>query len=65
MQIGADADVTIFNPDTIIDKATFEKGLEFSSGVEYVIVSGNFVLKNGKTVTEIFPGQPVYGKYKK
>ena len=65
IQIGADADVTIFNADTIIDKATFEKGLEFSSGVEYVIVNGNFVLKNGKTVTEIFPGQPVYGKYKK
>lgn len=65
IQVGADADITIFNPDTIIDKATFEKGLEFSSGVEYVMVNGSFILKNGKTVSNIFPGQAVYGKFKK
>lgn len=65
IQIGADADITIFNPNTIIDKATFEKGLAFSEGIEYVIVNGTLVLKNGKTVANVFPGQPVYGKYKK
>jgi Amidohydrolase family len=65
IQVGADADITIFNPNTIIDKATFEKGLEFSAGIEYVMVNGSFVLKNGKTVGNIFPGQPVYGKFKK
>lgn len=65
IQVGADADITIFNPNTIIDKATFEKGLEFSAGIEYVMVNGTFILKNGKTVANAFPGQPVYGKYKK
>jgi len=65
IQVGADADITIFNPDTIIDKATFEKGLEFSAGIEYVIVNGSFVLRNGKTVNNVFPGQAVYGKFKK
>ena len=65
IQIGADADITIFDPNKIIDKATFEKGLEFSAGIEYVMVNGTFVLKQGKTVTTVFPGQPVYGKYKK
>ncbi len=65
IQIGADADITIFNPNTIIDKATFEKGLAFSEGIEYVIVNGVLVLKNGKTITNVFPGQPIYGKYKK
>ena len=65
IQVGADADITIFNPDTIIDKATFEKGLEFSAGIEYVLVNGSFILKNGKTVSNIFPGQAVYGKFKK
>ena len=65
IQVGADADITIFNPDTVIDKSTFEKGLEFSAGIEYVIVNGTFILKNGKTVLNVFPGQPVYGKYKK
>jgi hypothetical protein len=65
IQVGADADITIFNPNTIADKATFEKGLEFSAGIEYVMVNGAFILKNGKTVGNVFPGQPVYGKFKK
>lgn len=65
IQVGADADITIFNPNSIIDKATFEKGLEFSAGIEYVMVNGNFILKNGKTVPDVFPGQAVYGRFKK
>jgi N-acyl-D-aspartate/D-glutamate deacylase len=65
VQVGADADITIFNPNTVIDKATFEKGLAFSGGVEYVLVNGVFVLKNGQTVANVLPGQPVYGKFKK
>lgn len=65
IQVGADADITIFNPNTVIDKATFEKGLEFSAGIEYVMVNGSFVLRNGKTVAGVLPGQPVYGKFKK
>jgi hypothetical protein len=65
IQVGADADITIFNPETVIDRATFEKGLEFSAGIEYVMVNGTFVLKNGKTVAGVLPGQPVYGKFKK
>ncbi len=65
LQVGADADITIFNPETVIDKSTFEKGLEFSSGIEYVMVNGTFVLKNSKTIPNVFPGQPIYGKYKK
>jgi dihydroorotase len=65
IQIGADADITIFNPNTIIDKGTFENGPAFSEGIEYVIVNGVFMLKNGKTVDNVFAGQPIYGKYKK
>jgi dihydroorotase-like cyclic amidohydrolase len=65
IQIGADADITVFDPNTIIDKATFEGGLEFSEGIEYVLVNGTFVLKNGETVSNVFPGQGVYGKFKK
>lgn len=65
IQVGADADITIFNPNTITDKATFEKGLAFSEGVEYVIVNGTVVLKNGRTVNDTFPGQPIFGKFKK
>lgn len=65
IQEGTDADITVFNPDTIIDKATFEKGLAFSEGVEYVIVNGVLSLKNGQTVKNVFAGHPVFGKFKK
>ncbi len=65
IQVGADADITVFDPNTIIDKATFEGGLEFSEGIEYVLVNGTLVLKNGKTVSNVFLGQGVFGKFKK
>jgi N-acyl-D-aspartate/D-glutamate deacylase len=65
IQVGADADITIFNPNTVIDKATFETGLAFSAGIEYVMVNGVFVLRNGKTIRNVFQGQPIYGKFKK
>lgn len=65
IQVGADADITIFFPQTVTDKATFEKGLAFSEGIEHVLVNGVFVLRNGQTVPDMMPGQPVYGKFKK
>lgn len=65
VQVGADADITVFNPNTVIDKATFDEGLKFSEGIEYVMVNGVFILKKGKTVNGIFPGQAIYGKFKK
>ena len=34
------ADVTVFNPDTIIDRATYDNPHQYSVGVEYVIVNG-------------------------
>ena len=65
LSINAFADITVFDPNSIIDKATFEGGLEFSEGNEYVLVNGTFVLKKGETVSDVFPGQGVYGKFKK
>ena len=64
LQVGADADITVFNPMEIIDKASFENGLAFSKGIQYVLVGGVLVLNGGKTVPSTFPGQPVYGKFK-
>ena len=64
IQVGSDADITIFDPATVTDKATFEKGLAFSEGITHVIVNGRFVIRHGKTVTNSFPGQAVYGKFK-
>jgi len=58
------ADVTIFNPDTIIDKATFEKPHQYATGVEYVIVNGKVVLERGRH-TGARPGAILYGQGRK
>lgn len=65
IQVGADADITVFDPGTIADKATFEKGLAFSEGIHFVLVNGVFVIKEGQSVERVFPGRPVYGKYRR
>ena len=64
LQVGADADITVFNPDVIIDHADF-KGLKFSEGVNYVLVNGKFVVKDGENVEGAYPGIPIIGKYRK
>ena len=63
IRLGADADITVFNPDTVIDTATFEKGLSFSAGIDHVIVNGVPVVREGKTVPNTFPGKAVLGNY--
>jgi dihydroorotase len=57
IRVGADADITIFNPDTIIDKATFEDPLQYSAGIDYVLVNGVAVVKEGNLVQGVFPGR--------
>lgn len=54
------ADVVVFNPDTVIDKATFEKPHAYPDGIDYVIVHGQLVIDNGE-LTGKLPGKPVYG----
>jgi N-acyl-D-aspartate/D-glutamate deacylase len=58
VKVGADADVTVFDPNTIIDKATFEEPLQFSVGVSYVFVNGAAVIEQGRTVEGVSPGRP-------
>jgi N-acyl-D-aspartate/D-glutamate deacylase len=58
IRVGADADITVFNPDTVIDKATFEEPLQFSGGIGFVLVNGVPVIKDGKLVDGVFPGRP-------
>jgi N-acyl-D-amino-acid deacylase len=53
-----DADITIFNPDTIIDNATFDNPRQFSSGIGWVIVHGQVVVEDGKH-TNARPGRTI------
>lgn len=64
LQLGKDADITVFDPNRIIDTATFEENLSFSEGVEHVLVNGKFVVRNGETVEGVRPGKPVFGRYR-
>ncbi len=63
IQLGADADIVIFDPETVSDRATFDSGLQFSTGMHHVIVSGAFVVRDEKLVPEVYPGLPVVGRY--
>lgn len=47
LQPGMDADIVIFNPKTITDKATFDKPHQYSKGFNYVLVNGVPVIENG------------------
>jgi dihydroorotase/N-acyl-D-amino-acid deacylase len=60
---GLAADITVFNPETISDKATFEDPLHYSVGVEYVVVNGVLVVDQGKH-TGAKPGRVLYGRGK-
>jgi len=42
------ADITVFNPETVIDRATFEQPHQTSVGIEYVFVNGQMVLRKGQ-----------------
>ena len=57
---GLAADVTVFNPATIIDNATYEKPHQYAIGVEYVVVNGKIELDRGKH-TGARPGTILYG----
>ena len=63
VQIGSDADITIFSADEIIDTADFEDDLTYSEGVRYVLVNGEFVVWNGEVVEGARPGQAIVGHY--
>ena len=61
---GAVADITIFDPATVTDNATFEEGKNSlpSSGIPYVLVNGTIVVKDSKVLKDVYPGQPIRNK---
>lgn len=50
------ADITVFDPDNVKDKATFLNPKQYAEGIEYVIVNGEVVVRNGK-YTGSLPGK--------
>ncbi len=58
VKVGADADLTLFDPQHVIDKATYEK-VAYSEGIEYVLVGGVPVVSAGKLVEGVAPGEAI------
>lgn len=61
LQEGADADIVVFDANTISDRSTFAKPMEPSVGVRYLIVGGTLVVDEGKVVPDVFPGRALLG----
>ncbi len=58
---GADADIVIFDPETVRDNSSLEKGKNAlpTTGIPYVVVNGTIVVKDSQVLKDVFPGKPV------
>ena len=59
IRIGADADLTIFDPARVIDRATFENPAQYSEGIPYVLVNGVLVVKDSVVQENVMPGRGI------
>jgi N-acyl-D-aspartate/D-glutamate deacylase len=59
LQEGADADIVVFDPKSVADRATYAAPREPSVGMKYVIVGGAVLIDQGKLIANTFPGKPV------
>ncbi|MCU1261041.1 MAG: dihydroorotase [Bryobacterales bacterium] len=59
VQVGADADINVFDPETIHDRSTYKNGKVPSEGVRYLLVNGTFVVRDGKLVNGVAPGEAI------
>jgi dihydroorotase len=62
LAVGADADIPVFDPATVIDRATYEKPGEPSAGILHVLVNGVVVVRDGQVRADAgAPGRPIRG----
>ena len=58
--MGADADLVVFDPATVTDRATYTS-VAPSSGFRHVLVAGTPVVRDGELLTGALPGRPIRG----
>jgi cytosine/adenosine deaminase-related metal-dependent hydrolase len=63
VQVGVDADLTIFNPQTVLDQATYSIPARTSLGIVHVLVGGEAVIADSELVEDVFPGQAVRAEF--
>jgi N-acyl-D-aspartate/D-glutamate deacylase len=56
---GSDADVVVFDPARLTDRATYAAGTLPSAGIVHVLVNGTAVVRDGELVPDALPGRPV------
>jgi N-acyl-D-aspartate/D-glutamate deacylase len=59
ISVGADADLAIFDPERVTDRATFEKPAQYSEGIPYVMVNGMLVVDRRQLVPGVAPGRGI------
>ena len=59
LQQGADADITIFDPNTVADRSTVDNPAQESAGIDYVLVLGQVVKSPEGLHKDVLPGQPI------
>ncbi len=59
IQRGADADIVVFDPATVIDRATFAEPNQRSVGMRYVMVAGSVVVSDGELQEDVKAGRPI------
>jgi N-acyl-D-aspartate/D-glutamate deacylase len=59
IRVGADADITVFDPNRVIDRATYRQPGLHSEGIQHVLVNGVPVVVDGRLQEGINPGRPV------
>jgi dihydroorotase len=59
LQEGADADIVVFDPATVADKATYRAPLTPSVGMKHVLVRGTPVVRDGQIVEGATPGKAI------
>ncbi len=61
VQPGSDADLTVFDPERVSDRATYTDPLVASTGITHVMVGGALVVRDGEVVPDALPGKPLFG----
>ena len=59
LQEGMDADIVVFDPETVGETSTFMSPNSLAKGMQHVIVNGTFLIKDEALDPNAFPGQPV------
>ena len=59
IQLNADADIVIFDPETVRDMSTYEKPAQAATGMKFVLVNGTAIVDGGNLIEAAYPGRPI------